>query len=241
MTFQGNPKPLYFDEHRARFAPLLPKIIHIVIDDITSVKGDTWAKENFMRRAIYRGMSQQLRIGDIVIVGDVDEIVRPEILYSLKACEGYDGTKITFYSKNYYYAYSVRDVTDKPASIWPHPDGSVYKGTDIDLQMLRIEKRVKRTFDINDAGWHCSFFFPTLSQMRNKLHSTPHVEFSTPQILNRSNIVNSVRYAIDILRRTDIYFQYEDPVDIPMYLYQHMPRFEYLLDRRGPTAMFRDF
>ena len=33
-TFRGQPKPLVFQENRARFARFLPKIEHVVVDDL---------------------------------------------------------------------------------------------------------------------------------------------------------------------------------------------------------------
>ena len=32
QTFQGAPKPLYFELNQARYAKFLPRIVHIVVD-----------------------------------------------------------------------------------------------------------------------------------------------------------------------------------------------------------------
>src|SRR5215831_3102956 len=52
----GDPKPLTFDENRARFARHLPKIEHIVVDDLPPPVPDRWVPENFQRDAISRGL-----------------------------------------------------------------------------------------------------------------------------------------------------------------------------------------
>src|SRR3989344_1716902 len=48
VTFQGNPKPLYFQENKQRFAPFLDKIIHVVVSD-TPTEGSAWDREHYQR------------------------------------------------------------------------------------------------------------------------------------------------------------------------------------------------
>jgi beta-1,4-mannosyl-glycoprotein beta-1,4-N-acetylglucosaminyltransferase len=60
-TFQGNAKPLYFNDNRARFAQWLHKIEHIIVDfpDIfppTLHKESGWEREEYQRDAIMKGL-----------------------------------------------------------------------------------------------------------------------------------------------------------------------------------------
>ena len=73
-TFRGNPKPLYYAENKALFAPFADKIIHIVVEE----KLDTpsaWDREYFQRNQIMRGL-KGCAPEDVIFISDVDEIVR---------------------------------------------------------------------------------------------------------------------------------------------------------------------
>lgn len=84
QTFQGNPKPLYFDEHKHAFSRYADKITHIIIefpDDgtlrsqlSTHPQNTTWAREHYQRDQISRGLANALP-DDLIIVSDVDEII----------------------------------------------------------------------------------------------------------------------------------------------------------------------
>lgn len=80
VTFQGDPKPLHFDEHRERFSPWLHRIVHVVADELPG--GDNpWLRENLQREAMVKGLRQLGLAGiDTVVVADVDEIWDPETL-----------------------------------------------------------------------------------------------------------------------------------------------------------------
>jgi beta-1,4-mannosyl-glycoprotein beta-1,4-N-acetylglucosaminyltransferase len=81
-TFQGDPKPLYFADNARRFAAYADKIIHVVIEfpnDIQPRKlhdwSPAWRREFYQRDQIVRGLSSA-GPADLVIVSDVDEILR---------------------------------------------------------------------------------------------------------------------------------------------------------------------
>jgi beta-1,4-mannosyl-glycoprotein beta-1,4-N-acetylglucosaminyltransferase len=77
-THRGAPKPLYFMEHKDEFKPYLDKIIHIVIEERHPEMG-VWERENFQRNCIARGL-QNCSPSDIIIISDLDEIPRPDII-----------------------------------------------------------------------------------------------------------------------------------------------------------------
>ena len=84
-TFQGAEKPLYFEENKALFTPFLDKIEHIIVDfpsDIDhyrNAKSPAWAREYFQRDQIAQGL-KTARSDDLVLISDVDEIVKSQIL-----------------------------------------------------------------------------------------------------------------------------------------------------------------
>lgn len=87
-TFQGNPKPLYFLENRDRFKEFADKIIHIVVEFpardlrgyVSTRPADlNWAREHYQRDQIARGLTDA-KPDDLIIVSDVDEIIKAEAL-----------------------------------------------------------------------------------------------------------------------------------------------------------------
>lgn len=77
-TFQGNEKPLYFEENRDRFAEFKDKIIHVVVDDHPNgIFESPWEVEFYTRNSIREGLTE-CNPEDSVIVSDVDEIPSAE-------------------------------------------------------------------------------------------------------------------------------------------------------------------
>jgi len=84
-TFQGADKPLYFDQNKARFAPFLDRIEHVIVDfpeDLglyRKASSQAWAREYYQRNQIAQGLKTATP-DDLVIVSDVDEIIRASTL-----------------------------------------------------------------------------------------------------------------------------------------------------------------
>jgi beta-1,4-mannosyl-glycoprotein beta-1,4-N-acetylglucosaminyltransferase len=84
----GARKPLFFEDHRARFAPYLEKVVYRAIREPPIVSArtarDRAVLERFQRDAIGAALAPlALRSRAIVLVSDVDEIPRPGALASL--------------------------------------------------------------------------------------------------------------------------------------------------------------
>jgi beta-1,4-mannosyl-glycoprotein beta-1,4-N-acetylglucosaminyltransferase len=73
-TFSNQPKPLYFQENRERFAAFADKIIHVVVNDSPDTS-DAWEVQRMQRNCIGRGLTQ-CRPDDWIMVSDLDEIPR---------------------------------------------------------------------------------------------------------------------------------------------------------------------
>jgi beta-1,4-mannosyl-glycoprotein beta-1,4-N-acetylglucosaminyltransferase len=71
VTFQGDPKPLYFRENQERFAPWKDRIVHVTAD--LSGYSDHWSRDHGSREAIRQGLGG-LGDEDIFLLSDVDEI-----------------------------------------------------------------------------------------------------------------------------------------------------------------------
>ena len=80
-TQRGNPKPFYFYENRHLFEKYLSKIIHVMVDE-RHPEMDLWARENYQRNCIARGL-QNCQPLDLIVISDLDEIPRVEVIQDL--------------------------------------------------------------------------------------------------------------------------------------------------------------
>ena len=79
-TYQGQPKPLYYNDNKYLFKQYQKKLIHIVTDFPDNIpnyypkKSAAWRREYFQRDQIALGLKSAKK-NDLVIVADVDEII----------------------------------------------------------------------------------------------------------------------------------------------------------------------
>jgi hypothetical protein len=91
-TFKGNAKPYYLLENWDRFNAFHDKIIHVRVDDLPDSSEvdpnlpSTRCREHHQRNCIARGLSLA-DPDDIIMVSDVDELVRPEVWKNIRQNE----------------------------------------------------------------------------------------------------------------------------------------------------------
>ena len=117
ITYRGDPKPLYFQENKQRFTKFLPKIRHIVVDDLPAEKGfdQNWQRETLQRAALERGLFDA-RDDDLILLSDLDEIPTPEKIQEA-AC--HHGTLRVFHMRFFSYF----------ANCESHPGNDYWVGT----------------------------------------------------------------------------------------------------------------
>jgi hypothetical protein len=81
-TFTSIPKPFYFEENKDRYAKYLDKIIHVKVEDMPG-DPDAWVNDRFQRNSINRGL-ESADDNDVIVVSDLDELVRPETVQQLR-------------------------------------------------------------------------------------------------------------------------------------------------------------
>ena len=108
LTFQGKPKPLYFNENKQRFKSFEGKIIHVVVDQYPENPADnSWIYEHHQRDMIAKGLRNCLP-EDTIIVSDIDEIPDPE---KVKSTLTSDAIKI-FKQRMFYYFLNCENTTE---------------------------------------------------------------------------------------------------------------------------------
>ncbi|MEE9567170.1 MAG: N-acetylglucosaminyltransferase, partial [Desulfobacteria bacterium] len=108
-TFTGQPKELVYQQNKDRFARFHDRIIHVIADDMPEIADSTFTREAHQRSAIGQGLSGA-QPQDLIIVSDVDEIPKPEVLReALKSASG----RITYFEGVYYHFYLNWRLADR--------------------------------------------------------------------------------------------------------------------------------
>ncbi len=77
FTFRGDPKPLYFADQAERFGPWRDRLRAIVLPGPPAA--DAWANEGAQRSYLATALTE-CAPGDVILIGDVDEIPDPRLL-----------------------------------------------------------------------------------------------------------------------------------------------------------------
>jgi beta-1,4-mannosyl-glycoprotein beta-1,4-N-acetylglucosaminyltransferase len=149
-TQAGRPKSLHFNQNKSKFAEFLPKITHLVVDQLIGGTNH-WLRENYQRNFLINGL-QDAKSDDLIFISDLDEIWDPKKLGQIQ------DKGITIFMQNYYRYYLNLRSPDRP--YWLIGTRVVRRRELSTPQEIRnwggrfkpvIEKPV-----IFDGGWHFS-------------------------------------------------------------------------------------
>ncbi len=249
-TFQGADKPLYFDENKARFAPFLDKIEHVIVDfpeDLglyRKASSQAWGREYYQRDQIGQGL-KNAGPDDLVIVSDVDEIIRAHTLQH--ALHHYrSGSMLVFSCPAYSYYFnrrikknnwylgprlcSFRSFRSAQDQRWTKLFASRgLRGTLLGRWHTRLWNKLNTGFggpmvEIDEAGWH----FTSIGgweAFRAKMQAFAHEEQMDLDIFKQQSV-----FEADIEQATE-----RMPLaDMPRYLQDHQERFRASLDIKSP-------
>lgn len=95
IAFSGIPKPLSFAENESRFSKWKSKIRYVCVSDMPTKEDppDYCYREAHQKSRIARGLPE-LQPNDVVIMGDCDEIPRPEIIKNYRPSDGIVGLEL---------------------------------------------------------------------------------------------------------------------------------------------------
>ncbi|KAF5693416.1 hypothetical protein FDENT_2009 [Fusarium denticulatum] len=251
LTFQGGPKDLVIRDNWKRFEPYHDKMIYHQLEYPKDFKPlRHWDREDLQRNAMFDQVFPKLTgeqtptQGDVILVADVDEILRPATMLVLRTCNF--PRRLTLSSKFYYYSFQF--LHDGPE--WPFPQATYYQGMrntilpgnlrtgDAGIPLLRdLEKGT-----LANAGWHCSSCFSTIGQFLNKMASFSHAWMNHESFRDRDRIASAIREGVDLWgRKENTFTRLDNNADLPTCLLEDRERFRYMLDRSGKTAGFSDY
>jgi beta-1,4-mannosyl-glycoprotein beta-1,4-N-acetylglucosaminyltransferase len=181
QTYQGSRRDLVLDRTDPILARMWDRITYIPVTDFPDTH-DAWVREGFQRDAILRGLGDA-RPDDLILISDVDEIPRPEIVESLRECLT---TPVALGLHLGYYRVNLRS-----AEPWTRSGAVRYR----DLETPQRFRERRDLPVIEDAGWHLSYLGPTEAIVR-KLAAFAHTEFSGPRWNSERHIRRSVRLGV---------------------------------------------
>lgn len=237
-TFTGKPKPLYYANNKSRFAAFADKIIHVVVDDYPPFESP-WTNENHQRNCILRGLTDA-KPDDRILLNDLDEIPRPELVREYAAKPGLFRFDLDYFA----YFLNCRNVSDphwKPAKYLSYSDllhcldGKPVDYSDMLLPavnqgttptMIRRSSGFKaRT--IPHAGWHFSSLGGGQAVL-DKMTAFAHAEYDKPEKHDIRQIERQIRSGESPLYAIHTFAV---PLDdsFPSYIVENRRKFEHLL------------
>jgi beta-1,4-mannosyl-glycoprotein beta-1,4-N-acetylglucosaminyltransferase len=183
-SHRGYPKPLYFNENKERFSKFSDKIIYVLADNLET--NNPWARENHQRDEIRKGL-MSCNNWDVVIIEDLDEIVRPSKLHEIIALLFEEDVKCVCCSQSMYYYYLNRSYC-VDGNITPWLGSAVIKYADLKkISPQKIRDRRDQGRIVYDAGWHFSYI-GGMDRVIKKLENFAHAELDTDSYKNEQRI-----------------------------------------------------
>jgi len=245
VTFSGKPKPLIFAENRDRFAKFLGRIEHIVVDDTPKDAKNSRVREGHQRNALRRGL-KDAQPDDYILLSDIDEIIRRDVLKSaaLNPPGRYEVTCFELRMYNYFINYEsderwlrsgpraslFRNLPEmnhlrKVKGATSSPLRDMMRGVRASVEMRRP---VMRTV-IRDAGWHFTYL-GGMEAILNKVKSYAGHATVSDEILDPERLAARIRsgLSVDVSNNTRLRYR---PLNnnFPRYLLDNRERFDSLI------------
>ncbi len=245
-THTNKPKPLYYAENSSKFSAFHDKIIHVVVKDLPD-SDDAWLLDNYQRNCFGRGLVN-CRPDDWILISDMDEIPRPEVVQKLSREIPYDDN---FFANIAHGALSSkltqaifhrrglrRHLRKNHPYVWRFEmqQYSYFLNCRVENPMFGTRMMRYRDFTraeemrysgyktVKDAGWHFNSM-GGVERIRLKMFSFCHQEFNKPEFTSPEHIAKCINNAESPVGR-DIKLKFV-PIDdtFPRFVREHPEKF----------------
>lgn len=196
-TFTGLPKPLvlapYLQPNATdkRFHPYLKKIRYLTMEGRPLRRGeDPFQIEREMRQEMSHWIDSSetgMREGDLIIMSDVDEIPSLNAVTLLSSCAAPSPIHLSLVNHVYTFSQTLSPLLPSwRAHVVRYRHGQTqYKHSLVSQTIL------------SDAGWHCSFCFPTIADFVFKARGFSHTDrlgpaYAAAKLLDPASIHRAV-------------------------------------------------
>ena len=181
-------KPLFYLENRELFKPYADKVIYIHVPELPY---DNPRDNEFYQRNLISYGLDEAGPEDYIIIGDIDEMARPEAL--LEGIAKYE--QFGLLQKLFYYYVNCQAVQMWYGSMcWK-------KKYIVSPQDVR-NRRGGDPHGVDNGGWHYSFLGGA-EKIMLKIRSFSEQQVNTPDVNNEENILKCLESGEDIFHRTE--------------------------------------
>ncbi len=248
-TFQKKPKELMFEKNKDRFARFLPKIRHVIVDELPGFfykwrRPDAWVVSDYQKGQVVRGL-HDVQVGDTLIFSDVDEIPKAS---AVRAAAGKAG--ITVFEQRLYAYYLNNICTDYDThgqtcvAQYNHDGLGWWRGSVMldYTSFCKINKSIKKMRLLHDrpepevtvardAGWHFTSI-GDVEKIALKLESYEHSEANTDENKNPESMRRRIREGKSIfLDNKSLHKIIPLDATFPQYLVDNRDRFQNILGK----------
>lgn len=220
-THSNKPKQLNFHNNLQRFEKFLNKITYIVVEDWPQT--DSWSMERHQRDCIMRGLTG-CKDNDIIIMGDCDEIPRPETI------KEFQPEKIIMNFEQHLYYYSLNC---QAAQEWDWLKITTYKNLKEKTPCgVRYTPFTEKDKTIKNGGWHFSYC-TDIDGIIHKIDCTAHQEYNTNEIKDKERIEKLVREGKDVFGRTLTYNFVNIDDTYPKHILNNPDKYQHLVAKHA--------
>jgi len=223
-TFSGIEKPLYFEQHKGRFAKWR-NIMRVVAPPLET--SDPWEREKFQRNCLFEA-THNMHVGHpdcVILLSDVDEFPHPRLFKSLPALVKKFGC-LTLDQAFYYYSLEWKCTFSWKGTVAVH-------AREWGKHTPEWWRRSREGFDfVTHGGWHLSYF-GGVAAIQQKVKGFSHQEFNQPNLTSPEHIRMCVQEGHDIFFRNPeeegVILTSQTPIPSPFMCFVEDPRFARLL------------
>lgn len=218
-TFTGHGKPLHFRANAERFGKFSDQIV--VTPATPPAFGTCWELDRWQKNAPIQYVAPQLTSDDFLLVCDLDEIPRADVVARLTG--NWAGPVRLDMPIHRMWLDAVSDQSSDKAFLirWGEFNAQNQDVWDI---------RERRPFPVvRDAGWH----FSSMGDIRDKLNAFSHQEFNRPDLNDLARIQQRRRQLADPLGRTHVHYRLCEESSLPQCVQEHRERYAHLLYKGG--------
>lgn len=183
-TYTGRYKGFNLEKNLDRYSQWMDKIDYIKVEN-SAPYSVSWDNEEWQRNQMNRGWTDVTE-DDVLLVSDLDEIIRPETLeYIRNTDHGY----YELFLPTCYFRFNYLNVKDHYSG-W----AKAFRGYVCPGNGMRYSSGVpgKSKVTLHHAGWHFSWIGDE-DFIRNKLKSFSHTEHDNDYILQNINVEENVK------------------------------------------------
>jgi len=191
MSHSGNPKEWILEANWDRFAKFADKIRYLKIEDFP-VTNNSWVREKFQRDALRQGLTD-MTSDDLVIISDLDEIPRADIIDLIKEDENqYERyvLRVPLFRYKFNFLKWYQPVINQQMIV---TRGHVF--TDPERERDYTHAWLPQAPDVvylDHAGWHFSYLGDN-DHAVHKLKNFAHVEQNIPEITDHFSIERMIK------------------------------------------------